>query len=89
MTTVLEKPKTKKRSAKSLKNEIKDILWFTEDPDVLRAVLRFFRKKVPEFRRTPKELAEALEASDRDFAEGRSFSHEEVMEGVKKWLTEH
>ena len=88
-TAVLERPKTRKRSARSLKREIKDILWFTDDPEILQDVLRFFRKKVPEFRKAPKELVKALEASDRSFAEGRGIPHEEVMKRIKKWLSEH
>jgi len=88
-TAVLERPKKRQRSARSLKREIKDILWFTDDPEILQDVLRFFRKKVPEFRKLPKELARRLEASRRDIAEGRTIPHEEVMERARKWLAEH
>ena len=87
MTTVLlERPKTRKRprSAKSLKREIYDRLWGTDDPEILRTVLKFIRKTVPELPDMPEELLKKLEASDRDFAEGRFHSNEEMI----KWFEE-
>ena len=93
MTTVLEKPlktpKTRKRSAKSLKREIRDRLWQTDDPDVLWTVLKFIRKTVPKLPELPEELVKALEASKRSVEEGRGIPHEVVMERAKKWLAEH
>ena len=85
-TTVLERPKARKRSARSLKREICERLNIIDDTDSLRAILRLVIKKEPEM---PEELRKRLEASDRSFAEGRSIPHEEVMERVQKWLAEH
>jgi len=85
--TVQERPKTrKKRSARSLKREIYDRLNIIDDKDSLRTILKLIIKMEPEM---PEELIRTLEASDRDFAEGRSSSHEEVMERARKWLAEH
>ena len=90
-TTVLEKPKTlkRKRSAKSLKREIYDRLWGTDDPEVLRTVLKFIRKTVPELPELPEELVKQLKAAERSIAEGKTIPHEKVMERAKKWLAEH
>ena len=87
-TTLLEKqpPRKRKRSARSLQREIRNRLNLIDDTDSLRAILRLVIKKEPEM---PEELLRMLEASDRDFAEGRSRSHEEVMERARKWSTEH
>ena len=85
-TTVLERPKTRKRSARSLKREICERLNIIDDTDSLRAILRLVIKKEPEM---PEELRKRLEASDRSIAEGRTIPHEEVMERVQKWLAEH
>ncbi|MCL2305566.1 MAG: hypothetical protein FWC43_09505 [Planctomycetaceae bacterium] len=83
---VLEKPKTRKRSAKSLQREIRNRLNLIDDTDSLRAILRLVIKLEPEM---PEELVRRLEASDRSFAEGRGIPHEEVMERARKWLAEH
>jgi len=85
-TTVLERPKARKRSARSLKREICERLNIIDDTDSLRAILRLVIKKEPEM---PEELRKRLEASDRSIAEGRTIPHEEVMERVQKWLAEH
>jgi len=88
-TTVLERPKARKRSARSLKREIYDRLWQTEDPDILRAVLKFIRKTVPEMPDGPEELEKILKEAKRDIAEGRTIPHEEVMKWAREWLAEH
>jgi len=84
-TAVLERPKKRQRSVRSLQREIRDRLYLIDDADSLRDILRLVIKSEPEM---PEELVRALEASDRDFAEGRSSSHEEVMKRIKKWLAE-
>ena len=83
---VLEKPKTRKRSARSLQREIRNRLNLIDDTDSLRAILRLVIKKEPEM---PEELVKKLEASERSIAEGRTIPHEEVMERARQWLTEH
>ena len=83
-TTLLERPKTRERSAKSLKREIRERLHLIDDTDALRAILRLVIKKEPEM---PEELVRMLEASDRSIAEGRGIPHEVVMERVGKWPT--
>ena len=85
-TTVLERPKTRKRSARSLKREIYDRLWQTEDPDILRAVLKFIRKTVPEMPAGPEELEKRLKEAKRDIAEGRVISNEEFMKWAEQKL---
>jgi len=85
-TAVLERSKTRKRSATSLQREIRNRVDCIHDKDILRAILRYVLKVEPE---APEELIRGLEASERDFAEGRSHSHEEVMERARKWLAEH
>jgi len=83
-TAVLEKPKNRKRSARSLRREIRDRLWGTDDPDVLRAVLGFVRSNVPELPELPEELVKQLEEAKRDIAEGRGIPHEEVMARLRQ-----
>ena len=83
---VLEKPKTRKRSAKSLQREIRNRVDCIYDREILREILRFVRKVEPEM---PDELARKLEESDRAVAEGRIHTHEEVMKWAKQWLSEH
>ena len=77
---VLERPKNRKRSARSLRREIRDRLWGTDDPDVLRAILGFVRSNVPELPELPEELVKQLEEAKRDIVEGRVISNEEFME---------
>jgi len=81
-TTLLERPKARKRSARSLKREIYDRLWQTEDPDILRTVLKFIRKTVPEMPAGPEELEKKLEEAKRDIAAGRVHSNEDMI----KWF---
>jgi len=79
-TPVLERPKSRKRSARSLKREICNRLNIIDDTDSLRTILRVVIKMEPEM---PEELVRRLEASDRSIAEGRTIPHEEVMERAK------
>ena len=85
-TAVLERPKTGRRSAKSLQREIRNRVDCIDDREVLREILKFVRKMEPEM---PEELARKLEESDRAVAEGRVHSHEDVMKWAKQWLSEH
>ena len=85
-TALLERPKARKRSARSIKREIYDRLWQTEDPDILRAVLRFIRKTVPEMPDGPEELDKKLEEAKRDIAAGRVISNEEFMKWAEQKL---
>ena len=85
-TTVLERPKTRKRSAKSLKREIRNRLNIIDDVDSLRTILRLVIKMEPEM---PVELVKRLEEAERSIAEGRGIPHEVVMERARKWLAEH
>jgi hypothetical protein len=84
--TVLEKPKTRKRSATSLRREIRDRLDIIDDTDSLRAILRLVIKKEPEM---PEELVRQLEAADRDIVEGRVISNEEFMKWAEQRLQKH
>jgi hypothetical protein len=88
-TTLLEKSKTRKRSAKSLKREIQDRLWVTDDPETLWAILKFIRKVTPEWSKMPKELAKQLREAKRDVAEGRYLSNEECMKWVEHRKQKH
>ncbi len=85
-TTELEKPKTRKRSAKSLRNEIRDRLKSIDDTDFLRGMLLLVRDKEPDL---PDELLKKLEAGERDIAEGRVISNEEFVKWVEQKLSEH
>jgi len=85
-TTVLERPKSRKRSARSLKREIYDRLWQTDDPDLLRVVLKFIRKTVPEMPEPPEELTQMLKEAKRDIVEGRVISNEEMIKWVEQRL---
>ena len=80
-TTVLERPKTRKRSATSLRREIRNRLNIIDDADSLRTILRLVIKMEPEM---PEELVRMLEEGDRDIAEGRVHSNEEMI----KWFEE-
>jgi len=84
-TAVLERPKTRKRSATSLQREIRNRVDCIHDKDILRAILRYVLKVEPE---NP-ELERKLEESDRAVAEGRVHSHEDVMKWAEQWLSEH
>jgi len=86
---VLEKPKTRKRSARSLRREIRDRLWGTDDTDILWAVLGFVRRHVPELPELPEELVKQLEEAKRDIAEGRVISNEEFMKWAEQRLQKH
>ena len=88
-TTVLERPKARERSAKSLKREIYDRLWQTEDPDILRAVLKFIRKTVPEMPDGPEELEKMLKEAKRDIAEGRFYTNEEMIKWFEQRSQKH
>jgi len=83
---VLEKPKTRKRSARSLQREIRNRLNLIDDTDSLRAILRLVIKKEPEM---PEELVKKLEAAERDIAEGRVISNEEFMKWAEQRLQKH
>jgi len=82
---VLERPKTRKRSATSLQREIRNRVDCIHDKDILRAILRYVLKVEPE---NP-ELERKLEAAKRDIDEGRVISNEEFMKWVEQWLSEH
>ena len=84
-TAVLERPKTRKRSARSLQREIRNRVDCIHDKDILRAILRYVLKVEPE---NP-ELERKLEAAKRDIDEGRVISNEEFMKWVEQWLSEH
>ena len=88
-TAVLERPKTRKRSARSLRREIRDRLWGTDDTDILWAVLGFVRRHVPELPELPEELVKQLEEAKRDIAEGRVISNEEFMKWAEQRLQKH
>ena len=83
-TAVLERPKKRQRSARSLKREISNRLWQTDDPEILWAVLKFIRKTVPELPELPKELVKQLKEAKRDVEAGRYYTNEEMM----KWFAE-
>ena len=82
---VLERPKTRKRSATSLQREIRNRVDCIHDKDILRAILRYVLKVEPD---NP-ELERKLEAAKRDIDEGRVISNEEFMKWVEQWLSEH
>ncbi len=84
-----ELKKKKRRSANSLKREIRDRLWGTDDTKILWAVLKFVRKTVPDLPELPEELVKQLKESKRSVEEGHGIPHEEVMERARKWLAEH
>ena len=90
-TVLLERPKTRKRprSAKSLKREIYDRLWGTDDPEVLRTVLKFIRKTVPELPEMPEELVKKLKEAKIAVAEGRYLTNEEFEKWVEQKLHVH
>ena len=83
-TAVLERPKKRQRSARSLKREISNRLWQTDDPEILWGVLKFIRKTVPELPELPKELVKQLKEAKRDVEAGRYHTNEEMM----KWFAE-
>ena len=85
-TAVLERPKTRKRSAKSLKREIRNRLNIVDDTDSLRAILRLVIKSEPPM---PKELVRMLEEAKRDIAEGRVISNEEFMKWFEQRSPKH
>lgn len=85
-TTEVEKPKTRKRSAKSLRNEIRERLTAIEDTNFLRGVLLLVRDKEPEL---PEELLKKLEEGERDIAEGRVHTNEELNAWAEQWFREH
>ena len=82
---VLEKPKTRKRSARSLQREIRNRVDCIHDKDILRAILRDVLKVEPE---NP-ELERKLEAAKRDIDEGRVISNEEFMKWAEQRLQKH
>jgi len=88
-TAVLERPKKRQRSARSLKREIRDRLWQTDDPEILWNVLKFIRKTVPELPELPKELVKQLKEAKCDVEKGRFLTHEEFMKWAKQWIREH
>jgi len=85
-TAVLERPKTRKRSARSLQREIRNRLNLIDDTDSLRAILRLVIQSEPKM---PEELRKKLEAAKRDIAEGRVISNEEFMKWFEQRQQKH
>lgn len=84
-----ETKKTAKRSAKSLRNEIRARLTQIEDTEFLRAMLVFMQSHQDVPKKLPDFVLQAVEEAERDVAEGRLCSHEEVMEETRQWLAEN
>ncbi len=79
----------KKRSGKSLRNEIRERLLQIDDIGFLEAMLVFVqtRQDVP-IKLSPVML-QAIDDAERDDAEGKLCSHEDVMKEVRQWLAEN
>lgn len=87
--TTTETKKTAKRSAKSLRNEIRARLPQIDDTEFLRAMLVFMQSHRDIPKKLPNFVLQAIGEAERDEAEGRLCSHEEVMEETRQWLDEN
>jgi len=83
-TTVLEGPKTRKRSARSLKREIYDRLVGIDDTDFLRAIALLMRDKQETPLEIPEELQRRIEEGKRQLAAGQGIPLGVVMKKMRQ-----
>ena len=91
MSTVLEKPKKRIDPRESLKREIRFWLKRIDNYEFLKAVRVLVRNegvfdRVAEWDSLHPDLRKAIEEGDRDIAEGRVYSSEEVFGEIAEWL---
>ena len=83
-TTVLERPKARKRSARSLKREIRDRLAWIDDKDFLRAIVLLVRDKQETPLEIPEELQQRIEEGKKQLAAGQGIPFEAVMKKMRQ-----
>lgn len=81
--------KTRKRSAKALRNEIRSRITQIDDTEFLEAMLLFVQTRQDVPTKLSPEMLKAIEEAEQDDAEGRLCSHEEVMKEARQWLLEN
>ena len=82
-TAVLERPKTGKRSAKSLRREIRNRVDCIDDMDFLRAIATLMRDKQETPLEIPGELQLRIEEGKKQLAAGLGIPHDVVMEKMR------